>query len=115
MTDFREWGPFWPPAIHEQPQESPYWIGSKPEKKLGNRNIWRTYSKEIRNNGVKNELDKIKQLEEEIKQKNLIYRTNKYKKDFQQHETLRSFGESSYAGKITVDEAEEDQSNLLKS
>ena len=86
----------------------------KTRKKLGNRNIWRTYPKGIRNNGVKNELDKIEQLEEEIKQKNLIYRTNKYKKDFQQHETLRSFGESSYAGKITVDEAEEDQSNLLK-
>ena len=44
----------------------------------------------------------------------MIYRTNKYKYDFQQRETIRYFGESIYAGKTTTDEAEEDQSNLLK-
>ena len=49
-----------------------------------------------------------------IKQKELIYRTNKCKYDFQQYETIRSFGKNIYDGKITKDEAEEDQSNLLK-
>ena len=39
---------------------------------------------------------------------------NKYKYDFKQYETIRSFGESIYTGKSFIDEAEEDQNNLLK-
>ena len=46
-------------------------------------------------------------MERKIKRKELIYKANKYKYDFQQYETIRSFGESIYAGKSTVDEAEE--------
>ena len=57
---------------------------------------------------------KSKNGKNKIKRKDLIYRTNKSKYDFQQYETLRSFDESIYAGKITVDEVEEDQINLLK-
>ena len=53
-------------------------------------------------------------MEGKIKRKELIYKANKYKYDFQQYETIRSFGESIYAGKITRDDAEEDQSNLFK-
>ena len=34
--------------------------------------------------------------------------------DFQQFETIRSFGESIVRGKITISEAEEDRSNLLR-
>ena len=48
-----------------------------------------------------------------IKWKNSIYRRNKYKSDFQHYETI-SFGESIYCGKETIDDTEEDQSNLLK-
>ena len=33
--------------------------------------------------------------------------------DFQQIETIRSFGDSIYTCKINIDEAEMDQSNLL--
>ena len=62
----------------------------------------------MKNNEIENEIDDIKKWEEKIKQKDLIYRANKYKYDFQQYETIRSFGKSSY----TVDAAEEDQSNL---
>ena len=43
-----------------------------------------------------------------------ICKQNKYKYDFQQYKTIRSSGASIYAGKISTDEAEEDQSNLLK-
>ena len=64
-------------------------------------------SKKIKNNEIKNELDEIKEWEEKNKWKDLIYKTNKCKYDFQQHESI-------YAGKITKNEAEEDQSNLLK-
>ena len=34
--------------------------------------------------------------------------------DFQQFETIRSFGDSIYTGKISIDEAEMDQTNLLE-
>ena len=47
-----------------------------------------------------------------IKRKDLTYNINKCKYNFQQYEIRRSFDESIYAGKITKDEAEEDQSNL---
>ena len=57
---------------------------------------------------------KLKKREEKIKQKDLIYKANKYKCNFQQYETIRSFGESIYNGKINIDGAEMDQSNLLK-
>ena len=42
-----------------------------------------------------------------MRQKKLIY-------DFQQFETIRSFGVHIYTGKINIDEAEMDQSNLLE-
>ena len=48
------------------------------------------------------------------KRKDLICRVNKYKCDFQQNETVRPFGESIYARKITIGEAKWDQSSLLK-
>ena len=40
-------------------------------------------------------------------------KANKYKYDFQQYETLRTFGDSIYNGKTSRDEAEMDQTNLL--
>ena len=61
----------------------------------------------MRNNEIKNEID-------EIKQKNLIYKANKYKYDFQQYETMRSLNESFYTVKINIDEVKINQSNLLK-
>ena len=46
--------------------------------------------------------------------KKLIYKESKYKYDFQQYETVRSFGDSIYTGEINTDEVEKDQSNLLE-
>ena len=37
-----------------------------------------------------------------------------YMHDFQQFETIRSFGDNIYTGKISVNEAEMDQVNLLE-
>ena len=68
----------------------------------------------MRNTEIKNEIDEIKKREEKIKRKNLIYKTNKYEYDFQQYETIKSFDENIYTGKINIDEAEMDQSNLLE-
>ena len=46
--------------------------------------------------------------------KHLKYKTQNHKYDFQQYETIRLFSESSYGGKISIDQAEMNQSNLLK-
>ena len=52
---------------------------------------------------------KLKKWEEKIKRKDLRCKTNRYTHDFQHFKTTRS-----YTGKITIDEAEMDQSNLLE-
>ena len=38
-----------------------------------------------------------------------MYRANKYKYDFTQYETIRSFSESIYTGKIATNEIDIDQ------
>ena len=55
-----------------------------------------------------------KKWKEEIKRKNLKYETKQCIYGFQQYETIRSFGDNTYIQKFNVDEAEMDQSNLLK-
>ena len=46
---------------------------------------------------------KLKTWENKIKRKGLKYETNKYIYDFQQFETIRSFGNSVYTGKVEID------------
>ena len=48
----------------------------------------------MRTNEIKNEIDEIKKWEEKIRRKDLVYIKNKYRYDFQQYETMRSFGDS---------------------
>ena len=63
---------------------------------------------------MKNEIDEIKKWEAKIRRKlDLVYKARKYKYDFQQYEIIYSFGDSIYNGKISIDEAEIDQSSLL--
>ena len=68
----------------------------------------------MRTDEIKNEINDIKKWENKIKRKDLKYETNRYKFDFQQFETLRSFGDSIYNGKVRIDEAEMEQTNLLE-
>ena len=56
----------------------------------------------------------LKKYEGTIKRKDLKHETKKSVYDFPQFETIRSFGDNIYAGKINTDEAEMDQSNLLE-
>ena len=72
------------------------------------------FTKGMRTNEIKNEIDGIRKCEEKLKKKDLRHETKKDIYDFQQNETIRSFGENIYPGKINVDEDEMDQSNLLK-
>ena len=68
----------------------------------------------MRTNEIKNEVYEIKKWEEKIKWKDLKYETRKYIYDFEQYETIRSFGNSIYTRKANIVEAEADQNNLLK-
>ena len=43
-----------------------------------------------------------------------MYKASKYKYDFLQYETIRSFGENIYNGKMNIDKAEMDRGCLLK-
>ena len=53
-------------------------------------------------------------MEEKIKGRNLKYEAAKYKYGFQQYETIRSFGESIYPSKISINKAEMCRTNLLE-
>ena len=57
---------------------------------------------------------KLKKWEDKTKQKDLKYKTKKYTYEFQQYETIRSFGESIHTRKASIVETEEDQNNLLE-
>ena len=50
----------------------------------------------------KKKLDEIKTREENIDEKHLIYKTNKYTFTFQQLETIRSFGHIIFNDNITL-------------
>ena len=57
--------------------------------------------------------NKIKEIEKNVDKENLIYKTNKHTYDFRKFNTIRTFGEDIYDGKITLEEADESQSDLL--
>ena len=67
----------------------------------------------VKNNESKKETNKIKTIEERFVSKDLIYETNKYVFNFQQFRTIKSFGESIFSCKITLDETDKKQGNLL--
>ena len=87
----------------------------KPEEnKEDIKSIEGVFPKDMRNNEIKNEIYQIKKWEKKIKREDLKYKTKNHTHGFQQYETIRSFGESIYTGKINIDEAEMDQRNLLR-
>ena len=67
----------------------------------------------MRTNEIKNEINETKKWEEKIKRKVLTYETSKYIFDFQQFQTIRSFGDSIYNDKINIREAKMKQVILL--
>ena len=52
-------------------------------------------------------------MEETIDREKLVYKTDKHTYDFRKFNTIRTFGKDIYSGKITLDEADESQSDLL--
>ena len=82
---------------------------SKPEENWELESIEGIFLKRMRNNKFKNKINLFQKWEEKTKLKDLIYRANKYKYDFTQFETIRSFSGSIYTGKIATNEIEIDQ------
>ena len=58
-------------------------------------------------NKSRKELNKIKEIEKNVDREKLIYKTNKHTYDFRKFNTIRTFGEDIYDGKITLEEANE--------
>ena len=65
----------------------------------------------MRTDEIKNEVSEIKKWEDKIKRKDLKYKAGKYIYDFEHYETIRSFSESIYSGKISINEVDMDQIN----
>ena len=58
---------------------------------------------------VKEEINRILKVEENVDREKLVYDSGKYTYDFRMFNTIRIFVEDLYEGKITLEEADEDQ------
>ena len=55
----------------------------------------------------------VKFLKKNVDREKLFYEAGEYIYDFRKFNTIRTFGEDIYNGKITLEEADEDQSDLI--
>ena len=62
---------------------------------------------------AENELNKIKEIQKTVNREKLVYRTNEYTYSFKNSRTINAFARDIYNGKITLKEADEDQTSLL--
>ena len=69
----------------------------------------------LNNDEAKKELDKIEEIKKTINREKLIYRATENTYDFRNFRTIRMFGRDIYNGKITLEEANDEQSNLVNS
>ena len=74
----------------------------------------KNFFKKDENNEIEKETDEITKWEVKIKRKDLKYETKNYMYNFRQYETIRSFGDKIYTSNINIDDAEMDESSLLK-
>ena len=65
------------------------------------------------NDEAKKELDKIKEIEDTIDREKLVYKASGNTYHFRKFQTIRTFREDIYEGKITLEEADKDQSDLF--
>ena len=61
----------------------------------------------------KKKLDKISEIEKTIDRENLVYKTNEYTYNFKNFQTIKTFDEDIYDGTITLEEADDQQTDLL--
>ena len=67
----------------------------------------------LNNDEAKKELDKIKEIEKNVNREKIIYEKNEYTYSFKNFQTIKTFGKDIYQGKITFEEANEYQTDLL--
>ena len=67
----------------------------------------------LNNDEAKKELDKIKEIEKNVGREKLIYETNEYTYGFKNFQTMKTFDRDIYEGKITPEEANKYQTDLL--
>ena len=72
------------------------------------------FSKHMRTDRNKNEIDEIEKWEDRIKQKDSKYEVGQHNYDFQRYKTIQTFGESIFPDNISIPEADMDQTNLLE-
>ena len=63
---------------------------------------------------IKNELNKIKEYERKVNRDNMIYYSSKEPFDFRMFKTIRSFGDDIYSSKITINESDQEESDLVQ-
>ena len=62
---------------------------------------------------LKKSLVKLKKQKKNVDREKLIYETNEYTYSFKYFHTIKTFGRDIYGGKITIEEANEYQTDLL--
>ena len=67
---------------------------------------------EFASDEAKEKINKIKEIEKNVDREKLVYKASEYEYDFRIFNTIRTFGEDIYNGKITLEEADKDQSDL---
>ena len=63
---------------------------------------------------IKNELNKIKEFEKKVNRDNMIYYSSKEPYYFRMFKTVRSFGDDIYNSKITINKADQEESDLVE-
>ena len=81
-------------------------------KKLENKNEDIIPKNAFASDEAREEINKILKIERNVDREHLIYDAGKYTYDFRILNPIRTFGEDIYNGKITLEEADKDQSNL---
>ena len=63
---------------------------------------------------IKNKLDKIKEYKKDVDRNNVIYYSSKKPFNFNAFKTIRYLDENIYSGKITINETDQEQADLLE-
>ena len=67
----------------------------------------------LNNYKAKKELDKINKIEQSIDREILVYKTNEYTYNFENFQTIKTFGKDIYDAAITLKEANDYQTDLM--
>ena len=67
----------------------------------------------LNNDEAKKKIDKIKKIEKNVDREKLIYEANEYTYSFKIFQTIKTFGRDIHEGKISIEEANEYQTDLI--